>query len=230
MILVGQYLSFTHQAETFEVAIQLGAILAVVVLYWSFFRKFLSLKHWVSRESLLVLIAITPVLILGLLFHHQIKTLLFGSSTVIAALAVGGALMIGVDRFQIRPVAMDLSQLTFKQALIIGLCQCASLWPGMSRSGATIVGGILAKLDYATAAQFSFIISVPVMVAAVGFDLLQSAAILTIHDVGLIVVGFLVSFLVAMVAVKWFLRLLGQLRLAPFGWYRLLLAVFLTLV
>ncbi len=227
LILMGDFLSFGHHAATFEVAIQLGAILAVVIVYWSFFKRYLSLKHWFSRESALVLVAITPALILGALLHDVIKSLLFGSSTVVYALAVGGVIMILVDRLKIEPTAGDVAQITFKQALIVGLCQCVALWPGMSRSGSTIVGGILAKLDYATAAKFSFIISVPVMMAAVCFDLLKSAATLTAYDVQLIGVGFAVSFGVAILAIKWFLKMLTRLRLTPFGIYRMCLAFIL---
>ncbi len=228
LILTSHFLSFNRSPEVFEVAIQLGAILAVVVLYWDFFKHFLSLKHWISRDSLLVATAIFPAVLLGAIFHGFIKTVLFGTSPVIFALFVGGVVMIICDQLNLKPTTLDVSKISFKQALIIGLCQCVALWPGMSRSGSTIVGGILAKLDYATAARFSFIISVPVMVLAVAYDLLKSASTLTAYDAQLIAIGFGVSFFVALFAIKWFLKLLTTIRLTPFGIYRVLLAVLLT--
>jgi undecaprenyl-diphosphatase len=230
LILTSHFLSLNHSPEVFEVTIQLGAILAVVVLYWDFFKRFLSLKHWLSRDSFLVATAIFPAVLLGAIFHGFIKSFLFGTSPVIFALFVGGVIMIICDRLKFKPSTLDVSQITFKQALIIGLCQCVALWPGMSRSGSTIVGGILAKLDYATAARFSFIISVPVMVLAVAYDLVKSASTLTMYDAQLIAIGFVVSFFVALFAIKWFLKLLTTLKLTPFGVYRVVIALILALI
>lgn len=229
LILAGEALNFqTANLDTFSIAIQLGAILAVLVLYWSFFKKFLKPAHWVGREMKLILVAITPALLFGYLLHDFIKRVLFSSTTVVAALIVGGIIMIAVDKLKGKPKTLAIESVSFKQAALIGLCQCAALWPGMSRSGSTIVGGILSGLDYATAARFSFIISVPVMIAAVSYDLLKSATVLTQTDVQLIAVGFAVSFLVAVFAIKWFMKVLLRFELAPFGVYRILigLAVF----
>lgn len=226
LILAGEALNFqTANLETFSISIQLGAILAVVVLYWSFFKKFLKPAHWIGREMKLILVAITPALLFGFLLHDFIKNVLFSSITVVAALVIGGIIMIAVDKLKGHSDTLSIDTVSFKQAAIIGLAQCAALWPGMSRSGSTIVGGILSGLDYATAARFSFIISVPVMIAAVSYDLLKSAGALTTTDIQLIGVGLIVSFLVAILAIKWFMKVLVRFELAPFGIYRILIGL-----
>jgi undecaprenyl-diphosphatase len=230
LILVGHWLKFEGEfAATFDIAIQLGAILAVVIHYRDFFFRLLHPKNWLSRDVKLIFIAISPALLLGFLLHRTIKTYLFGESPVIAALIVGGIVMALVDRLTYEPKTFSVSDVSYKQAFIIGLCQCFSLWPGMSRSGSTIVGGLVAKLDYATAAQFSFIISVPVMMAATGYDLLKSHALLTQAHLFQIGVGFLVSFLVAYLAIVTFLKLIVKVRLMPFAIYRLILGVLLLI-
>ena len=227
LILVGKWISFDN--PTFEIAIQLGAILAVVVLYRSFFIKFFHPKTWFKRDMNNIVLAMLPVLVVGLLAHNIIKSL-FSPTVVITALFVGGVAMIVVEKW-VKPKTKthELSKITPQQAFIVGLCQCFSLLPGMSRSGSTIVGGLLAGLDYAVAAEFSFIVAVPVMAAAVGFDLLKSADTLTSQDLGLITIGFVVSFFVAMASIVTFLKLLQKLKLTPFGVYRIIVSVILVL-
>ncbi|MBT5855218.1 undecaprenyl-diphosphate phosphatase [bacterium] len=231
LIIAGEWLELLHaNQETFDIAIQLGAILAVVILYWDFFRPFLTPKHWVSKESKLVLIAIVPALGLGFLAHSTIKALLFNPVTVAAALIVGGLWMLWIDRrYTPENRTSDIQSMTYKQALLIGLFQCLALWPGFSRSGACMIGGIIGKLDYQNAARFSFIIAVPVMVAAVGYDLLKSWDTLTSNDLTLIAIGFVTAFIVAIFAIKTFIKLLASLRFTPFAIYRILLGA-LTLL
>jgi undecaprenyl-diphosphatase len=223
LILVGRWIGMN--SPTFDIAIQLGAILAVLVVYRSIF---LSLR-WNDKLVKLMGIAIAPALGLGFLLHHTIKTYFFGPTTVIAALFLGGVIMFLVERFPYHPTTTSIQDIGYLQAFWIGIAQCFSLWPGMSRSGSTIVGGLLVKLDYETAATFSFLISVPVMIAATGYDLLKSYHLLSSHDLGLIGVGFLVSFLVALVAIVSFIKLLVRYRLTPFAVYRVVLAVVLVL-
>jgi len=229
LILVGDALSFTGPiADTFSVAIQLGAILAVVVLYPDFFKKALTPKHWLSRENRLILTAIAPAMVLGFLIYDLIKEHLFGPTTVMGALFVGGLVMILVEkRLGDTGNTTSFETLTFKQALTVGICQCAALWPGMSRSASTIVGGLISGMSHTFAAEFSFIIAVPVMVAAVGYDLLKSAAILNAHSLMLIGVGFLVSFVVAVASILTFLKLLSRFKLIPFALYRIVLSLIL---
>ena len=229
LILVGDALSFTGPvADTFNVAIQLGAILAVVVLYPQFFKRALTPKHWFSRENRLILTAITPAMVLGFFFYDLIKTHLFGTVTVMGAPCVGGVIMILVEKFiGTAGHTESFEKLTFKQAFTVGVCQCAALWPGMSRSASTIVGGLVSGMSHKFAAEFSFIIAVPVMVAAVGYDLLKSAAILNSHTLLLIGVGFVVSFGVAVASILTFLKLLSRFKLVPFALYRIILSVIL---
>ena len=226
LILVGEWLKFSAaDTATFDIAIQLGAILAVVVLYWSFFKQYVSCKTWFNYDMKVILVAILPACIVGFLLHGIIKAYLFSSKTVIWALFIGGIIMGVVDWFYMKKPEkknLKVSDISLKQALIIGICQCAALWPGMSRSGSTIVGGLLSGLSYKTAATFSFIIAVPVMIAAVSYDLLKSFMILTIVDIQLISIGFLVSFIVAYAAIKTFLKILVKYKLLPFAIYRII--------
>lgn len=229
LIIVGDALSFTGPiADTFSVAIQLGAILAVVVLYPDFFKRALTPRHWFSRENRLILTAITPAMILGFLFYDLIKHYLFGPTTVMGALFVGGVIMILVEkRLGDTGKTTSFDSLSFKQAFTVGICQCAALWPGMSRSASTIIGGLVSGMSHGFAAEFSFIIAVPVMVAAVGYDLLKSAAILDSHSLLLIGIGFLVSFGVAVASILTFLKLLSRFKLIPFAIYRIVLSLIL---
>lgn len=231
LILFGEWLDFNHGNEaTFDVAIQLGAIMAVVILYRRFFLEFLSFRKWLSRDMLNILLAIMPAFVLGFLLYDFIKTL-FSPALVIAALFVGGLIMIVVDRFLPQNHhTTSFSEIHPKQALIVGLCQCFALWPGMSRSASTIVGGLLAKMDYATSAKFSFIIAVPVMMAAVAYDLLKNFHALTAYDLKLIAIGFIVSFIVALGAIVTFLKLLQKFKLLPFAVYRIALAAIVFVI
>ncbi len=217
----------SENSETFMIAIQLGAILAVLIRYRRYFLAFVSPRQWLSRQTGVLLTAILPVLVAGLCFYKLIKAALFSIHTIGIGLFVGALIMIWVQR-RYRPetcTSVAIEQVTYRQALIIGCCQCASLWPGMSRSGSTIVGGLLAKLSYQTAAEFSFIIAVPVMICAVSYDLLSVFSLLTSTDIQLISLGFLVSFLMALVAMSTFLTLLSRWQLTPFAFYRIGLAL-----
>lgn len=224
--------------SAFEIVIQLGAILAVVVLYKSRFLNLFGLdqdgKIPAIREILFpknrlglahIAVAIIPALALGYTFRKFIKEHLFSSETVVLALIVGGVWMV-VSKYK-RPVekTVSMDELTLKQAALIGLGQCLSLWPGFSRSGATMLTGIYMGVNQKTAAEFSFIVAVPVMIAATGYETLNSYQLFTADMAGVLAVGFIVSFLVAILAIKTFINLLGKVTLAPFGWYRIVLAL-----
>lgn len=228
LILVGNILNFEHgNVATFNIAIQLGAILAVVVIYSKFFYEILRPSQWHKPSIRHIIIAIMPVLVLGLLGHSFIKSVLFHPISVAYALIVGGLAMILVDRFKARPTTDNIDDMSVTQALMVGLCQCAALWPGFSRSGATLMGGLLARMTYDTSARFSFIIAVPVMLVAVLYDLWKTAGTLSIIDGQLIAIGFLVSFFVALIAIVSFLKLLLRFRLFPFAIYRILIGIFI---
>ena len=217
------------QSETFIIAIQLGAILAIVTIYPEIFKKSLKHSEWFGKQNQLILLAISPALILGYLMHSTIKSVLFSPKTVAIGLGLGAILMIITDRFYSKgnetSSDLDLSTISGKQALQIGCAQCLALWPGMSRSASTIMGGLWSGLSYEKSAHFSFIIAVPVMVAAVSYDLIKTASSLSFADFELISIGFLSSFLTALIAVKTFLKLLSKFKLFPFALYRLLLVL-----
>jgi undecaprenyl-diphosphatase len=243
LILVGELLGFVgERAETFEIFIQLGAILAVVWLYRERFARLIG--DGLAGRALLprrgapgltwahLLVAMAPVLAAGLLLRGTIREYLFTSSTVLIGLVVGAVYMVGAEvAARRRPAtAGSLDRLSLPQVLGIGCLQCLSLWPGFSRSGATIGGGLLAGLDRRTAAEFSFVLAVPVMIAATGYDLVRSLALLDRGFIATLALGFAVSFMVAWAAVVGFLKVVGRISLTPFALYRVALAAIYALV
>lgn len=232
LILMGDILHFTGQkAATFEVVIQLGAIMAVVVLYWKRFwglvrpqpyRRFAG-----ARGIMLLFLTSLPACILGLLLHSMIKNYLFRPSTVLAALVAGAICMILVERRVGKPKCVSLDELTPTMALGIGFAQCLALWPGFSRSAATIMGGMLLGAKRSVSAEYSFIAAVPIMLAATGYDLLKSFHLFTSADIPFFAVGMLGAFISALLAVKIFVALLGRTTLVPFALYRIFLAPFI---
>ena len=229
LIISGHLLGFTGpKAETFEVVIQLGAILAVMVLYWPTFMQLVrptqgrKFSGWYGL-SMLVLTSI-PASVLGLLVHDTIKEHLFTPTTVAWALGVGALAILYVERTTKTVRYTSLEEMTPKLAFGIGCFQCLALWPGFSRSASTIMGGMLLGTGRTMAAEYSFIAAVPIMFAATGLDLLKSWHLLTSDDLLIILIGFVVSFFAAWAAVKTFIHLLKRITLRPFAWYRLALA------
>lgn len=228
LIIAGHLLGFTGpKAETFEIVIQLGAILAVVAMYlptfWGLVRP-TGRAFGGIRGLLLLFLTSLPASLLGLVAHSAIKEHLFSPVTVAFALMAGALAILFVERLGTRKTVGDLDAMTPALALGIGCFQCLSLWPGFSRSAATIMGGMILGVDRRTAAEYSFIAAVPIMFAATGYDLLKSWRIFTPDDFTVLAVGFAVSFVAAWAAVKVFIALLSRLTLRPFAWYRLALA------
>jgi undecaprenyl-diphosphatase len=235
LILAGHFMGFVgDKAASFEVAIQLGAILAIVVLYP---RRFLALMprsalHSSGEESTLAgwsgicrfAAAILPALAVGFVARHAIKQYLFNPSTVSCALAAGGVAILIAERFMAGRRTNSLDTINLSQALGIGLFQVLSLWPGTSRSAATIVGGMLLGLDRKGAAEFSFLVAVPIMVIATGYEMSKVGAIFSRDELDVFVLGFVVAFIVALLSVKAFLHLLNRWTLVPFAWYRIVAA------
>jgi len=231
LILAGHFFDFTGpKAATFEIVIQLGAILSVVVLYR---RRFIVLipgrtgprpafSGW--RGLWLLFVTSLPAAVLGLLVHDFIKARLFNPQTVAWALGAGAVAMILVEFRKTAARAVEIDQLTPAQALGIGMFQCFSLWPGFSRSAATIMGGMVLGADRRVAAEYSFLAAVPIMVAATGFDLYNCLDLLSAADLPFFAAGFAASFISALLAVKIFIRLVGRMSLRPFAYYRLVLA------
>lgn len=215
----------TDALKTFEIVIQLGAILAVVV-----FRGRELLRD--RRTMLLVLTAFVPTAVIGFLLHDIVKNVLFESmSTLLWSFFIGGIVLILVDKSkQGKGSVTDIGQISFGHALLLGVCQSIALVPGVSRAGATIVGGELLGVDRKTIVDFSFLLAIPTMAAATGLDLLTSFDALGSQDFVALAVGFILSFVVALVAVRTFLSYVQKHSLAIFGMYRIALAVFVWIL
>ncbi len=229
LIIAGHLLGITDaRAATFEVVIQLGAILAVVVIYRQRFFMLLrsDAEHRFSglRGLFLLFLTSVPASVLGLLSHGVIKERLFAPTPVAWALAVGALLIFLVEALPRRTRYNGIDAITPALALGVGLFQCLALWPGFSRSAATIMGGMLLGANRLLAAEYSFIAAVPIMFAATGYDLYKSLDFLSAADFPFFAVGFVVSFFSAWLAVKGFIHLLGRMTLRPFAVYRLIVA------
>lgn len=211
--------------DTFIVMIQLGAILAVTLVYFGrLWRVLLALPtdRRAQMFALSVIIACIPAVVLGYLGRDIIKIILFESPILIcASLLIGGIVLLLVERFRPEPVDHDAMRLPLWKAIIIGLFQCLSLIPGVSRSGSTIVGSLLIKIDRRAAAEFSFFLAIPIMVGAFGLDFIKSRDVLHGHDLALIAVGFVTAFLSGLVVVRGMLAFIGRFGLAPFAWWRI---------
>lgn len=226
LIIMGNWLGFTGpRADTFEVFIQLGAILAVL---WNYQERLVLVPQALrgdprARSFLLnLLIAFLPALVLGYLLHGVIKTYLFGPVTVAAALVVGGFVILWVERRPHSAHVESVDDMSWRHALLVGLAQCVALFPGVSRAGATIIGGLLVGLSRRAATEFSFFLAIPTMFAATLYDLYKSRDFLTLADVPLFAVGFVVSFFSALVVVRALLIYVGRHDFTPFAWYRIL--------
>ena len=229
LILAGDLLGFSgEKSATFQVVIQLGAIMAVVVLYWKRFLGLLKPAHNApfsgSRGIALLLLTSLPACVLGLTLHSVIKQL-FTPLSFLCALTVGAIIMIVVEkRPHTAPRYATLDDVTPRLALGIGFFQCLALWPGFSRSASTIMGGMLLGAKRALAAEYSFIAAVPIMIAATGYDLLKSWPLLSAADAPFFAIGIFGSFLSALAAIKIFIALVSRMTLIPFAIYRLILA------
>ena len=208
----------TEYVKSFEVIIQLGAILSVVVLYWTKFWNLETLKKLV--------VAFIPTGIIGLTLYPMIKGYLLGNMTVVLwTLLIGGIALIVFERYR-KPeeAVVDLSEITYRRALLIGLFQAIAVVPGVSRSAATIVGGSLIGISKRTIVEFSFMLAVPTMLAATVLELYKGHSALSGHFVAL-GVGFVVSFITAIIAIKSFLTFVKKRDFSAFGWYRIVLAI-----
>jgi undecaprenyl-diphosphatase len=212
--------------DTFTVLIQLGAILAVVVLYFKRLWNILIMAPTVPRARafiISILLAFLPAAILGLPLHDWIKSVLFESPRLIcAALIAGGVVLLLVDRFAPYPTRRDVMALPFGTSIGIGLFQCLALMPGVSRSGATIVGSMLLGVEKRVAAEFSFFLAIPVMAGAFTVDAWKSRhELMSTGHVELIALGFGVSFVVALFVIRGMLAIVTTRGFAPFGWLRI---------
>ena len=213
--------------QLFTIAIQLGAILSVVVLYW---RKFFDFSRWQFYIKLVV--AVIPALVLGFLFSDKIDVLLDSPLTVAISLLLGGIVLLFVDKFFTHPIVREEERISFGKAFIIGLWQCIAMIPGVSRSAASIIGGMQQRLTRNLAAEFSFFLAVPTMAAATGYKLLKTykehpEVLKNMDNLKLLGVGNLVAFIVALLAIKFFITFLQKYGFRLFGWYRIIAGVVL---
>ncbi len=228
LILAGQLLDFTgEKAKLFEVVIQTGAILAILTLYAERLRGILAglgSDPAARRFAGHVLLGFFPSALLGFLFADLIKTVLFSPLVVALGFIVGGLVILWAEhggRAERRARVQEVDALGWRDALKVGLVQCLALVPGTSRSGATIIGGMLLGLSRRAATEFSFFLAVPMIFGAAGYDLLKNHALLRWDDAPLFLVGLLFSWASAWVCVRWLLRYVATHSYTPFGWYRI---------
>jgi undecaprenyl-diphosphatase len=221
MILISKLLGFeqTDSLKAFEVSIQLGAILAVLTLYFS------KLKQ---NPTVLIKLGVgfLPTAILGFTLYKTIKSL-FAPETVVVMLAAGGVVLILIDILfaKFSHSTTKLEDVSYKQAVIIGFAQSLAMVPGTSRSAATIIGGLFAGLDKKTALEFSFLLAIPTMTAATFYDIYKNAAIMASADLSNIAVGFISAFIIALITVKIVTAFVTKIGFAPFGIYRIIIAI-----
>ena len=226
LVLAGELLGFNSEAPaTFEIVIQLGAILAVIVLYWRrFWDVFVGLGRR-DRDSIVftrnIFLGFLPSMAIGFVVYDYVKAMLDNPEIVAWALIIGGIAMLILERRLKTARVESVEGMTWKTALGIGLIQCLSMIPGVSRSGATIMGALSLGVERKTAAEYSFFLAVPTMLAASSYDLLKSGSELDSGAWGTIAVGFVVSFIVAVVVIKWFIGIVSRFGFAPFAWYRI---------
>ncbi len=226
-----------YVANTFKIVIQLGSILAVVVVFKDRFIDLLGLNRLMKKKGSAesngqhlrlsqVIVGLIPAGVLGVLFEDYIDEHLFSLETVLIGLVVGAILMICADLFSPRkPKIETVDKITYKQALSIGLIQCLSLWPGFSRSGSTISGGVLLGMSHRAASDFTFIMAVPIMAGASGISLLKNWEYFTLDAMPFFIVGFISAFIFALISIRFFLKLINKIKLIPFAIYRIILVI-----
>lgn len=225
-------------ANTFKIVIQLGSILAVVIIFKDRFLSLLGLKKETEarKESKLklsqVIIGLLPAAVLGFLFEDIIDKHLFTINYVVLSLLAGAILMIVADFVQKRRTitTKSVDQITNKQALIVGLVQCIALWPGFSRSGSTMSAGVMLGMNHRTASDFTFIMAVPIMAGASGLSLIKNWEYFTLDALPFFIAGFISAFVVALISIRFFLALINKIKLVPFAIYRIVLAAVIYFV
>lgn len=216
--------------KLFTVAIQLGAIISVLVLYW---KRFFPLNRWNFYFKLLI--AVIPALALGALFSDKIDELLESPLTVAITMLAGGFVLLFIDQLFKTHSIQEEKEISFKRAFLIGCWQCVAMIPGVSRSAASIIGGMQQKLTRNLAAEFSFFLAIPTMAAATGYKLLKAfketpAVLQSSDNITALVVGNIVAFIVAMLAIKFFIGYLQKHGFRLFGWYRIIMGIILLIL
>lgn len=227
MILASSLMKIHDDAfvKTFEISIQLGAIMAIVMLY--------AKRFWQGISIYLKLgIAFIPTAIIGFLAYNFIKAYLFNPTIVAVSLIIGGIVLILIDKKVVAQKSKTdvLENITYKNAFFIGLIQCFSMIPGVSRAAATIIGGVFNGLDKKQATEFSFLLAVPTMFAATGYDLLKTPVVFTNHEILLLAIGFIVALFTAWIAVKVFIKIVENYGFKYFGYYRIIIGIIFLII
>jgi undecaprenyl-diphosphatase len=216
LILASALLGATDERwKVFNIVIQTGAMLAVV---WEYRARFFRIDIALYRN---LIVAFIPAAVIGLAFSKLIKAYLFHAVPVALAFIVGGVIILLVERRSLVPRVEETRGMTWRDALKVGIAQCFALIPGTSRSGATIIGGMLFGLSRRAATEFSFFLAVPTLVAAGGYDLFKNRALLSAHDAPIFGVGLVVAFVSAFVVIRWLIRYVATHDFKPFAWYRI---------
>jgi undecaprenyl-diphosphatase len=231
LLLAGHFLGFDNpgsqnSSATFDIVIQLGAILAIVALYWNklWGLAFGALKPGGKRNyALAVILAFLPAAVLGAALHKVITEVLFNPWVVCAMLVAGGAAILVIEKIAPKPRLTNNEKMSWRTALGIGFLQCLAMIPGVSRSGASIMGALMLGVERKAATEFSFFLAIPTMFGATVFDLYKTHESLTSHDAALIAVGFAVSFAGALAVVKWFIGYVQKHNFSAFAYYRIAL-------
>jgi len=229
LLLVGHFLGFHSPGNTFQVLIQLGAILAITGVYfgrlWGLLTT-LPTDPGSRRFVIGILLAFLPAALVGVAAHDFIKTVLFETPALVCStLIIGGFILLALDRMKLEPRYTDVADYPLKTAFIIGLFQCLALVPGVSRSGATIAGALLLKCDKRSAAEFSFFLAMPTMAGAFAYDLYKNIDKLSTNDLGLIGVGFVAALVSGVFVVKMVLDFITRHGFAPFAYWRIAVGV-----
>jgi undecaprenyl-diphosphatase len=234
LIIVNRFVDFTGPfAEMFDIVIQLGALLSVIVYFWKRLVPWGREKTAGERADawstwLKALIGVTPALVLGALLDETIKKFLFNPAPVAAALVIGGVIIIAIESRRKPPRYPSVRDLACRTAFFIGLIQCIAMIPGTSRSAATIIGAMLLGASRSAAVEFSFFLAIPTMVAASGYSLLKTGASLTVREWQVLGTGFAVSFFVAWAVIAFLMNYIRRHDFRPFGWYRIALGLAIT--
>ena len=233
LIILGDLLNYNDEtSKVFEIVIQLAAILAVC---WDYRERLKKMARGLTNEpaeqrfAAMLFIGFLPAAVLGVMFHSTIKALLFNPITVAIALIVGGLIILYVEKRAYHPRVNSVDEMRWPDALKVGFAQAVAMIPGTSRSGATIMGGLIFGLSRKTAAEFSFFLAIPTMFAATAYDLYKNWALLRADDLPVFAVGFVASFLAAMWAVKGFIKFISNHTFVVFAWYRIVFGVVVLL-
>ncbi|MDO6965598.1 undecaprenyl-diphosphate phosphatase [Rhizobium alvei] len=229
VLLASHFLGFKSPGNTFAVLVQLGAILAILLVY---FRKLLDIALTLPTSArsrwfvLSILIGFLPAAVIGAIAHDFIKTVLFETPVLICYVLIGGGIiLLAVDKLKLQPRYFDVMNYPPSLAFKIGLCQCLAMVPGTSRSGATIVGALLMGADKRSAAEFSFFLAMPTMVGAFTLDLIKNRKDLSFDDVTVIGVGFIAAFISGLIVVRSLLAFVSRRGYAPFAWWRIIIGI-----